>query len=114
MEDLGINGGPNSDPASWIKHLLMESKRLGEHVREEQQRTQTQFIDLREDFHDCQDSMRADMNNIKLELLSKIADLEQKHAVSIMEMRLKVAGLAILSSSITSVLWWLVQGGWAG
>lgn len=114
MPEFLINGGPNDDPGSWIKHLLIESKRLGEHVREEGQRTQDKFTDLREDFHACNDTIRADLAATKVDLLAKIAELEQKHAVSATELRLKVTGLTILTSSITTVIWWFVQHAWGG
>lgn len=109
-----INVGPNDDPASWIKHLLIESKRLGEYVREEQQRTQDKFSDLHKDFHSCHNTLRGDMHDLQTNLLVKIAELEKKQAVANMELRLKVAGLAILSSSITTVIWWFIQSNLGG
>jgi hypothetical protein len=123
MKDFDdISGGPNSDPVSWIRHLLIESKRLGEHVREESQHTQDGFKSLREDFFTCQTGMRDDVNNLRSEILDRINRLEQQQvtrmnklenqqAVLATEMKLKIAGISAVVSGLTTVVMMLLKSG---
>lgn len=125
MTDLRINASPGDDPISWIRHLLEESKRLGEHVRDEGKETHRKFDELREDFYNCRVNIHRDISDLGNALSTRIAeleraqverlaDLEKKQAVLNTEVKLKIAGISGIVSTVTTIIFLLLKAGLLG
>jgi hypothetical protein len=98
-EDIEV-GNPNLDTVGWIRHLIEESKRLGEHVREEGRDTQKRF-----------DEIKSEMSNLRLEIERQVGRVSTAQKLTDREMKLKISGISAVVSAIVTALITLLKMG---
>jgi hypothetical protein len=99
-DDIRIEGAPNADAVGWIRHLIEESRRLGEHVSDEGKETRREFAALRQEVNDC-----------KSELKTEIAALDKAQSLTDKDLKIFVAKVSGGVSALVAATLMIIKSG---